>query len=71
MVLFLFLWRHFSKSQGSPQADIKAERMGVVWAEFVTTSIDFLPTSTVKAEGAALLKGPGENTESVNCIFST
>ena len=36
--------------------------MGVVWAEFVTTSIDFLPTSTVKAEAAALLKGPGENT---------
>ena len=31
--------------QGSPQADIKAERMGVVWAEFATTSMDFLPTS--------------------------
>ena len=30
--------------QGSPQVDIKAEWMGVVWAEFVTTSIDFLPT---------------------------
>ena len=31
--------------QGSPQANIKAERAGVVWAEFVTTSIDSLPTS--------------------------
>ena len=32
-------------SRGSPQADIKAERVGMVWAEFVTTSIDSLPTS--------------------------
>ena len=31
--------------QGSPQPGIKAERVGVVWAEFVTTSIDSLPTS--------------------------
>ena len=31
--------------QGSPQPGIKAERLGVVWAEFVTTSIDSFPTS--------------------------
>ena len=31
--------------QGSPQAGVKAERVGVVWAEFVTTSIDSFPTS--------------------------
>ena len=31
--------------QGSPQASITAERVGVVWAEFMTTSIDSLPTS--------------------------
>ena len=42
---------------------IKAECVGVVWAEFMTTSSDFLPTSkfnvTMKAEWAALLKGWG------------
>ena len=27
------------------QIIIKTERMGVVWAEFVTTSVDFPPTS--------------------------
>ena len=48
--------------QGYPQADIEAERIGVVWAEFV---IDFLPTSTVKAEGATLPKRSGENTDVV------
>ena len=32
-------------AQGSLQAGVKAERMGVVWAEFVTTSIDYFPTS--------------------------
>ena len=31
--------------QGSPQAGVKAERVGMVWAEFVTTSIDSFPTS--------------------------
>ena len=30
-----------SVHQGSPQAIIKAEWVGVGWAEFVTTSIDF------------------------------
>ena len=35
----------FDTLQGSPQAYIKAERVGVVWAEFLTTLIDFLPTS--------------------------
>ena len=34
-----------SLKQGSPQADIEAEMVGVVWAEFMTTSTDFLPTS--------------------------
>ena len=38
-------WRTPTHEQGSPQANIKAERVGVVWAEFVTTSIDSLPTS--------------------------
>ena len=33
-----------TKKKGSPQADIKPERVGVVWAEFVTTLLDFLPT---------------------------
>ena len=47
--------------QGSPQADIKAEWVGVVWAGFVTTSILF-PSHikvklTVKAEWASLLEG--------------
>ena len=31
--------------QGSPQAGIKADLVGVVWAEFVTTSVDSLTTS--------------------------
>ena len=31
--------------QGSPHTNIKAEWVGVVWAEFVATSIDSLPTS--------------------------
>ena len=44
--------------QGSPQADIEAERVGMVWAEFVRTSIE----PTVKAEWAPLPNGPGENT---------
>ena len=35
-------WYHY---QGSPLADIKAEWVGVFWAGFVTTSIDFLPIS--------------------------
>ena len=34
-----------SGGQGSPQAEIKGELVGVVWVEFVTTPIDFLPTS--------------------------
>ena len=39
--------------------------MGVVWAEFLTTSIYFLPIYikvklTVKTEGATLPQGPGE-----------
>ena len=32
-------------NQGSPQTDAKADWVGVVWAEFATTSIDLLPTS--------------------------
>ena len=49
-----------SNYQGSPHADIKAECVGVVWAEILTTSIDSLLTS--KINGVTLLKGPGENT---------
>ena len=30
-------------TQGSPQDKMKAQRMGVVWTEFVTTSIIWLP----------------------------
>ena len=30
---------------------LKAERVDVVWAEFVTTSVDYLPTSTLNSEG--------------------
>ena len=58
-----------------------AEVVGVVWAEFVSTSIDSLPhikvKLTVKAERAALPKGPGENTAMIHvhskcyCIFLT
>ena len=73
--LLLCEYINYSTIQGSPRADIKAERVGVVLAEFVTTSIDFLPTSklklTVKAEGAALPKGPGENTAIyIQCVCS-
>ena len=50
--------------QGSPQANIKAERVGVV-----CDHINWFPSPikvklTMKAEGAALPKGPGENTAS-------
>ena len=31
--------------QGSPQAGIKAEGVGMVWVELVTTSIDSFPAS--------------------------
>ena len=34
--------------QGSPQVDIKAKPVDVVWAEFVTTASDFLPTPKLK-----------------------
>ena len=49
--------------QCSPQADIKAERVGVVWAEFVNGFSSHIKVElTMKAEWAALPKGPGENT---------
>ena len=43
--------------QGSPQAALKAECMGVVWLELAATSIDSLPTSKLtdsEGIGAAL-----------------
>ena len=33
--------------QGSTRADNEAWLVGVVWAEFMDTSIDFLPTSVL------------------------
>ena len=54
---------------------MKAERVGVVWEELVTTSIDSLNSHikvklTMKAEGATLSKGPGENTDNTYKIVT-
>ena len=45
VIMIEYLSDHLIIYQGSPQAGVKAERVGVVWAEFVTTSIDSFPTS--------------------------
>ena len=49
-----------------PKLKTKAERVGVVWAEFMTTSNIWDATS--KCRGATLLKGPGENTALVDLM---
>ena len=49
--------------QGSPQANIKAEWVGVVWVESVTTSMDSLPTSNNEGRGGCSAEGArGEHT---------
>ena len=46
-----------TSTKGSLQADIKAERVGVVWAEFVTTSIDFHSHIYSEGRGGHSAKG--------------
>ena len=54
-------------NQGSPQEKVKAVRVGVAWAVFVTTSVILVTTSKKygyrRHGGAAMLKGPRENTD--------
>ena len=46
--------------QGSPQAGIKSDQVGMVWAEFVTRFTSHIKVElTVKAEWVAMLKGAG------------
>ena len=52
--------------QGSPQDNFKVQQVGVVWVEFVTISIIFgthLRNQAVNAQGAAMRKESGENTD--------